>query len=306
VDDELIEQSSPFCTPAVRPLNVLHLYNFDHTQSWWDNIEFLREAAASAIAIAPTVTGNFNGGVWSGDVTVLQRATNVLLTIDANGRTGTANLFSAFAFLPVFAQVPLSQGVVAGDNVTFSALMSGTLPMEYEWRKTQIPLHTNLLLLSDRLSFFTLTNVQSNLAGEYQLTVRNVAGVASALFSVTLLTDGDGDGLPNIWEAAYRVSEAHADADLDGMSNLAEYQAGTNPTNPASLFRLEARWAGNDLRLQFQPSLYKTYGIQQTTALNQNNWVTLIEFPARAMSYTASLTNPVAAGAFYRVVTPAR
>jgi hypothetical protein len=45
--------------------------------------------------------------------------------------------------------------------------------------------------------------------------------------------DRDGDGLPDSWERTYRFSTQHrsaaGDADRDGLSNLREYRANTNP-----------------------------------------------------------------------------
>ena len=49
-----------------------------------------------------------------------------------------------------------------------------------------------------------------------------------------LASDLDGDGLPLGWENTYGLNEfsndASVDADTDGLSNLAEYQAQTSPT----------------------------------------------------------------------------
>ena len=48
--------------------------------------------------------------------------------------------------------------------------------------------------------------------------------------------DTDSDGMPDAWEIAYGLnpadpSDASGDADSDGLSNLLEYQCGTDPTN---------------------------------------------------------------------------
>jgi hypothetical protein len=55
--------------------------------------------------------------------------------------------------------------------------------------------------------------------------------------------DDDGDGIPNGYEIKYGLNalnpeNATLDTDGDGMSDLAEYLAGTDPTNPASVFRI--------------------------------------------------------------------
>jgi serine protease len=63
------------------------------------------------------------------------------------------------------------------------------------------------------------------------------------------MVDTDANGLPDWWELQYfghlTGTDPNADADHDGMSNLAEWLAGTNPTNASSCLRLMALPAGN-------------------------------------------------------------
>lgn len=59
---------------------------------------------------------------------------------------------------------------------------------------------------------------------------------------IEVLDDGDNDGLPDLWSASYwpqgNSGGALEDWDHDGFSNMDEWIAGTNPTNPASLLFL--------------------------------------------------------------------
>jgi hypothetical protein len=55
-----------------------------------------------------------------------------------------------------------------------------------------------------------------------------------------VLEDLDGNGLPDAWERLYfgRTGiDPFADPDRDGLNNLAEYKAGTNPNDFQSQFR---------------------------------------------------------------------
>ena len=70
--------------------------------------------------------------------------------------------------------------------------------------------------------------------------------------------DADGDLMPDAWEQANGFdrddpADALLDADHDGLSNLSEYLAGTNPNDPFSNFTLRAAQAAAD-RFSFRYS----------------------------------------------------
>jgi subtilisin family serine protease len=87
------------------------------------------------------------------------------------------------------------------------------------------------------------------------------------------IVDTDGNGLPDWWELEYfghlTGTDPNADPDHDGMSNLAEWLAGTNPTNAASNLRLTLLSAtnANAVVLGWTSVAGKTYWLERSTNL---------------------------------------
>jgi hypothetical protein len=84
-------------------------------------------------------------------------------------------------------------------------------------------------------------------AGMYTLSVEYDGSLQNDHQGYSLLTSGmvsdmDGDGLPDHWEASHFLNVtgalASADTDGDGFDNLSEYIAGSNPIDPDSVFRI--------------------------------------------------------------------
>jgi hypothetical protein len=94
---------------------------------------------------------------------------------------------------------------------------------------------------------------------------------ATANLVVLAPSDTNADGLPDSWAAAYGLSGANADPDGDGESNLAEYMAGTNPTNSASVFRIiSATRSGNACDLSWSSVGGVRYRVQYTDSPGAN------------------------------------
>lgn len=222
---------------------------------------------------------------------------------------------------PVFVQVPLSQRVVAGGSVTFSTEITGTMPCTYQWRKGN-SLTASTVQASvesgEKLAFIRFTNVQPADAGTYRLYLANAASPEftrtspNCTWTLTVLPDTDGDGLPDEWEIAHGLnpnnpSDANADTDGDGMINLAEYRSGTIATNAASGLKLETvTQANGQATLTFQAAANQTYSLEWNSTLDRGAWQKLVDVVAQSADQQVTVTDVSAADSarFYRVVTP--
>jgi hypothetical protein len=196
-----------------------------------------------------------------------------VVVTDNIGPTVSQNARLTVLVTPQIVIGPVSQSVVQGGNVTFSALVSGSpAPFTNEWRKGSAPLFT--IVVNGPMTFFTLTNVQTNAAGNYRLVVRNQAnpfpGVPSDFATLTVLLDSDSDGIPDAWESSYNFNpfsntDRNADPDGDGLKNWEEYIAGTDPTNALSCLKVESiRMVGSSnqqVSLEFNALSNRTYTI---------------------------------------------
>ncbi|VGO14174.1 Chondroitin sulfate ABC endolyase [Pontiella desulfatans] len=122
--------------------------------------------------------------------------------------------------------------------------------------------------------------------------------------AVSLGGDKDADGLPNGWEFGYfggaTNATASADDDGDGFDNLAEFIAGTNPTNEASFFAASSTHLPSGFVVEWSAVSNREYGVWHSVSLTNafTNLAAGILFPQN--SYTDTLHAGESEG-FYQV-----
>src|SRR5688572_13433141 len=152
---------------------------------------------------------------------------------DANGNlTAQAAAISA---PPQILGQPQNQVVAQGGSASFSVVAANTAGLSYQWRFNGVDIvgaTGGTLLLHD---------VSTGDEGLYTVMLTNPSGSVTSA-PARLMVDTDADGLGDSWERAWFGNLAQfstGDPDGDGVSNLTEFQDGTDPTNSGSvLFRL--------------------------------------------------------------------
>jgi hypothetical protein len=121
-----------------------------------------------------------------------------------------------------------------------------------------------------------------------------------------------GDGIPNWWKRQYGFDPfdptvAGADPDHDGMNNLQEYLAGTNPTNAASCLKITSLTPTNgNVRVSWMAVGGKSYVLQTNSDLSPPfaDASPVITIPGTGETVANYLEPGIASGSrvcFYRV-----
>ncbi|MFM1768702.1 MAG: hypothetical protein RJA22_1231 [Verrucomicrobiota bacterium] len=205
---------------------------------------------------------------------------------------------------------------VVNSSVTLSAAIFGSPPPFYFiWRSNSMIVR--IIATSQTNDFSTFLTPTNPATISYRVEVTNLTATLinftnRVYFTNYIVADTDADGLPDYYEAAYGPGgslSAGGDEDGDGMGNLAEYIAGTDPLDPASFlqvtFTTPAPGAG--ARLSFGAIANRTYTLQAADRLPAGTgpWSNLVHFVALPTNRVETLLDSASATQrFYRVVTP--
>ena len=182
----------------------------------------------------------------------------------ASTNTMIGGNFAIASLFPEISSQSPSTSISADTTQTFFAELSDlegieavwavVIPPDYVAPTTSLDLEAPEVGLpsfdltdADKDGYFEGTYSDFTHNGEYKITfyTRNENGSVTAspasIISVTggLSTDTDNDGMPDTWEDQYNeldkaADDASSDIDNDGLSNLAEYQNNTDPTDDDS------------------------------------------------------------------------
>src|SRR5579863_5651242 len=194
---------------------------------------------AFAVPNVPADIGYYRVRVLCQNNGVTTQGQSAYVTLVANGNTKIPPIvFGAVTPPPISISVSAPSQSLTSAGQTVQLAVTGTLT-----NGTQTDLSTQALGTLYVTSNPQIASVSNNGlvtavgAGAVFITAINEGATSTFALSVNIPLSTLGDGIPDSWKIQYGFSitdpgVAGADPDGDGLTNLQEYQLGTNPLNP--------------------------------------------------------------------------
>jgi hypothetical protein len=152
------------------------------------------------------------------------------------------------------------------------------------------------------------TNTLTVLAGDNAAPANIITNIIRVIYAVGDF-DGNGDGLPDAWQIKWFGSVTvpgsgpNNDPDGDGLSNLQEYLAGTDPTSTTSALRITAvERIGADIRVSFTSVVGKSYRLERCNVVG-GAWTNIVDnLPgSSSIQQATDIAGATRSAGFYRV-----
>jgi hypothetical protein len=157
--------------------------------------------------------------------------------------------------------------------------------------------------------------------GDYELNLTTLSGFQPPLAQTITVTGGILRAITFTYAASLTAQETwrqtffgittntgsaadNADADGDGMTNLAEYTAGTNPNSRIDVFKVSSHQkSGSTFTLTTAGKSGRTYILERNTTLDSASWSTVTSQGPLGADASVTLTDSAspAGRAFYRI-----
>src|SRR5262245_27915555 len=171
----------------------------------------------------------------------ITNAQSGLLHLVPNGRTTVGAIDqSTITPIPVSLQVDTMEGStsISTKGGTLHIAVFGTFADDSQGALNFPDSGTTYISSNPAIATVDSSGVVTAVShGSVIITVRNEGATATLQIDVTTIVSTAGDGIPDDWKIAHGFdihdpTLAGQDPDHDGLTNLEEFQAGTDPRNP--------------------------------------------------------------------------